>query len=442
MKEFLLHNWPWLVIAAVATYLGSEYWRYRRQQSHTQKTTQDVPSLLPDELVLMRMVNRLTARQVRIMNGSAVFFVLGILGALYMGLAGKHPDKGGMDLLVLTLTKLTEQPKLLLNIVMLAGVLIGIPRISMAIAEHERLILNRTGIRYQSPFRGLLSALNPGWQLSWSEIESVSLSSHLVRGRLIIKPYRGKRRVLIAHIWRRPEEFAALAQLPLFSRLREIRRQQTEPKAILELPLLRYLREVGAIAIDTPLHEELAFDLARNPVTRLLLVVLFGLIGYGLVDFIANTETYVATPPVLWFVLAGVLLTLGLGIWQRQHSVPTVNAWGLAVLFGVIFALAMYPALLRINQWTDSVGLQRVEYRHVTATRFHPVHENLPEITLPADAYWQSLPENELVAFSLRHGKLGFYQIDMAPEYAKMRQWYCRRRAKQDPVKLRYCDKL
>lgn len=443
MGIFILHNLPLVVTAAILVYVAYEYWRYRRYQHRAQVVEPVTVLSMPDKLVLVRRINQLTMRQVRIMYVMAFLFLLAMLILFYMVAAAKHPDRSVVELLILMWNGLIRQPKLLFDTLMVTAVLIGIPKINHAINQREHLILDRSGIFYQSPLRGRLSVLSPSWQMSWSEIDSVVLNNYLVRGRLIIKPIRGQQQVLIVPAWSRPEDIVALSQLPLFVRLHELRRQQQRDlQTLLATPLLRYFTDVARIKIDISEHIERDFDLGSHPITRLLVVVLFSLISYGLVDVILDTETYVTVPPILVFVLSGLVLAVGLGMWQLRHRVPTVNAWGLASLLGVVFALALYPGLLRLNQLTDSAGLQQIEYRHIMDNRFSPVRADLPEIIMPADAYWQSIPENHIVVFSLRRGKLDFYQIDMAPEYAKMRRWYCRHRAGQDQVKLRYCDKL
>ena len=89
---------------------------------------------------------------------------------------------------------------------------------------------------------------------------------------------------------------------------------------------------------------------------------------------------------------------------------------------------------------TDTTGLVQYEYRKVSDYGFKPMMDALPVIIMPDDEYWLSLAENTTISFYLRKGALDFYQIDMTPEYAKMRLWYCREYAKDNPEKLSKCD--
>ena len=56
-----------------------------------------------------------------------------------------------------------------------------------------------------------------------------------------------------------------------------------------------------------------------------------------------------------------------------------------------------------------------------------PVRAGLPVLTFPHERkYWASLESGSIHALLLRKGGGGFYQIDMAPIYAKTRAFYDR----------------
>ena len=204
-------------------------------------------------------------------------------------------------------------------------------------------------------------------------------------------------------------------------------------------PLLRFISETAGIEIQTKENTGLNFDLSKNTYTRTGVIVLLVLVAYLFTDLIINKESYLETPPVMIFVAAGILAAALFSFWFIKNTVPIGNALGLALLIGVITGAATYPALLRLNQLTDTVGLKQYHYIHVDGASFKPQDSSLPDIHLFEDKYWDSLPKDAEFIFNLRKGGLGFYQIDMAPIYKKTRLWYCLKKAKQDESKIQKC---
>lgn len=440
MHTFYIALGPLSLAAVFIGYLLYEFRRSRRYVEQARSVGVGTSIPLADELVLVRGQNHVSVRQTRIMQAFGLLLVLIMLGLEYIIVSVKHPDQSPWNLLALEWVRLVQHPGRTLQQLMLAIMMIAVPQLGLAINRYERLILNRDGIRYRSPFRGVLAAIKPDWELTWSEIKKISFNHYLVRGRLVIQPLQGKRRIVIVPAWWRPEDLESLWRLPLYTRLREIRRHRLDTKTLSQSPLLRYCRDIDGVTIDVNVHPELEFDLVKHPLTSAMVVALFVMIVYGGVDLLVDSERYVTFPPIGWFVLGGVGVTLVLGSWLRRQAVPVFNAWLLASLLGTAFGLDMYPGLLRINQLTNQTGLQAVSYRHVSAYRFAPLRQGLPEIVFTPNAYWRSVPANGVVKFMLRHGKLGFYQIDMAPIYTHMRHWDCLRRVGRQHDERAQCD--
>jgi hypothetical protein len=87
--------------------------------------------------------------------------------------------------------------------------------------------------------------------------------------------------------------------------------------------------------------------------------------------------------------------------------------------------LALYPGLLRLNEATDSEGLRDCEYRLTAYVVFSPVDSQLPVLEFDKDGqYWRQFALGTTHKFELRKGGLGFYQVNMAPVYAKLREYY------------------
>ncbi|HEY9050293.1 MAG TPA: hypothetical protein VIQ03_02035 [Gammaproteobacteria bacterium] len=441
MGEFLTYNWPFIFIGIALIYLGIEYIKYRLDKEDLSIDQKSRQQKLPQTLVLSRSGNKVKPKQLRLLITTMLIMAVVMVGVILSIMMDKTADGSLGGLMTILLEKFQEEPSRLFNLVLLPFVMVAIPIMTLAVITHERLVLTKQGIRYQSPFKGLFSYLNPGWQLAWAEIESISLGSNLVRGQLIIRPRHGKTRRLLAHVWRSSDSLDEQKFKSIFSRMEYERElQQYSLFALEQLPLLRYIQEVAGITIDTQAKGELDYDLSKNPHTRMLMFILFGLMAYAIIDFVANDEIYVQPPPMWWFVCGAILIVV-ISVWRlTNRSIPKSNIIGLSVMLGIMFGLALYPGLLRVNQLTDNAGLVEYEYRRVAAYEFRPVMNSLPVIIMTADEYWLSLDEDAEISFKLRKGALDFYQIDMAPEYAKMRQWYCRKYAKSDPVELQKCE--
>ena len=439
-KEFLLNYWPWLFIGIFGIFIAVEYRRYRQEKQALHQAGYNRPSI-PNELVLKRTAGQLSPQQMKIFLAALLFVSLALIGILLSIVIKDNPDQSYIGILEALGQKVIEKPTTLLNILMPLLFMIVYPIMQLAMVRNEQLVLTKEGICYHSLFKGLLSHLKPGWQLTWSEIESITFNSRLARGQVRIKPKRGNTQTLIAHTWQPHDEFPGKQRQSLFTRLQRERELQSDTVTALEqLPLLRYIQEIVGFTIDTHAKGDLDYDLSKNPHTRLLLIILFAVLAYAIVDTVANQETYIALPHIAWFITIGIVVTLASVHWLSDKQVPKSNIWGLSILFGLIVAISLYPALLRLNQLTDAEGLKEYTYRYVSPYRFEPVMDKLPVIDMPVDEYWLSIPLDEEVVFKLRRGAFDFYQIDMAPEYTKMRHWYCLQRAKDNPEKIKKCD--
>jgi len=208
------------------------------------------------------------------------------------------------------------------------------------------------------------------------------------------------------------------------------------------MPLLSYIENHSQFNIKLSPETGLNFDLTRNTHTFKIILLIGLLICYALVDVVANQETYIGGYPFVWIVSAGIISSFITGVWLIKRSVPKFTAWGLALMFGLISSATMYPALLRLNQLTDFQGLNDYEYRKTNINTFKSVTGLLPVVTMQTTEYWNSVNYNESVMFSIRTGGLGFYQLDMAPVYSKMRKWNCLEDANGDQQKELDCNEL
>jgi hypothetical protein len=270
----------------------------------------------------------------------------------------------------------------------------------------ERLILDDTGIRYQSPLPRALQALQPGWSISWSAVGKAYLRrTRLMRGplalELVLVPLaHGAERRLRPHQWVDPRTMdSPLVRL-----------------AAAHLPQLR---------ADAMRDENAGFALERHPRTLAIVALLFALLAYAITDYLVATETYAGPPPLGINLAAALVVAVLAWRWLLAGAVPPAENAGLALLLGCALAAALYPGLLRVNQLTDRGGLVSHLYELRADLSLRPVEHGLPVLRFSRYAdYWAHFPRGSLHEFELRRGGLGFYQVDMAPVNDAMRAWY------------------
>jgi hypothetical protein len=158
-------------------------------------------------------------------------------------------------------------------------------------------------------------------------------------------------------------------------------------------------------------------------------VVLFALIAYALVDFMVLEETYAGRAFSEFYVIAGVLTALTCAAWLRRGMVPLTESIMIGILLGGACGAALYPGLLRLNQVTDTAGLQTVEYQSTSAGTFAPLREGGHVLEFDDNAdYWAQFPAGATYRFQLRRGGLGFYQLNLAKIHKDMRRYFDEKR--------------
>lgn len=288
-------------------------------------------------------------------------------------------------------------------------------------AKHDRLYLSGEGIRYQSRFPWLVSS----WALRWDELRAVKLHTRLA-GRI-----RTQTAVLLfetaQHRYRvRPFDWLA-ADAPLS--LRALFRHRNHGDPLDALPLMRYLRERGVVLASAAGTNVANFALEHNRRAAATAVGIVAVLIYAFADLVANSETYLMSPPYWAFPVGGALAAALVFPWLRRGQVPYAVTTGLAAMLALVVGIAMFPFLLRINQLTDTHGLQSYAYTFTPPGGFAAVDAQMPDIELARfDTYWENLRPGTMRLFSIRRGGLGIYQIDLAPLYDEIREHNIRRR--------------
>jgi hypothetical protein len=297
--------------------------------------------------------------------------------------------------------------------------------------SHERLILTKSGIEYQSPLPSWAQRIRPGWSLRWEQIRSASLQkSVLGRGPqslALVLEGGEKPRKIIPFLWVDPRQYENESPLDEWRML--IRGGQAAIEAAIDnSPLMRYIDvAVSREKIDrSAFQEAAAFALEGHPRTRIAIGIFlfFGL--YALLDgFFIGNEVYADTPFYTVYILTGLLVALAVALWLSLGNVPLLESVILALLLGVSAGAAAYPGALRVNALTDSTGLQEYEYSLAADRTYRPAISGLPTLSFSHyPEYWAQFDIGSQYRFRLRKGGLGFYQLDMKPINVAMREFF------------------
>ncbi|HEW97489.1 MAG TPA: hypothetical protein ENF37_02435 [Beggiatoa sp.] len=168
------------------------------------------------------------------------------------------------------------------------------------------------------------------------------------------------------------------------------------------------------------------FALESNPHSLAAMVLLFTFIGYGLLDFLINQETYAQRALYEIYLGGGVVIAIVVMLWLLAAKLPKLESIMIGCFVGCAVGAALYPGLLRINQLTDTTCLQTYQYVLQKDYALKPLKdETLPTLFFKSDLdSWSHFELKSIHDIQLRKGGLAFYQINMAPIYADMRQYF------------------
>jgi hypothetical protein len=371
-------------------------------------------------LVLKRKQFTASKRERRIAGG-LLLALLVACGAAFYPLFEAVDWSRAPEKLVSGSAPLTE-----LAAVLLAG--IGQYWYSARAKKHERLFLDERGIRYHTALPGWLASLQPSWSHSWAQIASArvvipKLALHPNAVTVLIDAVTVQRK--LHGIWIPAEaEDAEATGMFLFSPQRAV--ADRIAREMDRSTLLQHMRRMG-VKVELREGPRTGFALERNRAALGAVVLIFALMTYTIADWMLNTETYAVKPPVILFSVAGALVVLACILTLAANEVPQAHAWAVSIVLGAVFAAALYPGLLRLNQLTDREGLKPERYRLAEYVLFKPLDSRLPEIGfLDYPDYWQQFPRGSEHEFLMRRGALDFFQVDMAPVHARMRAYYQR----------------
>jgi hypothetical protein len=290
------------------------------------------------------------------------------------------------------------------------------------VVRHERLTLDRGGIRYQSPLAGPFAGLQPSWSHSWAQIRSAEITLPWMANpnllSIVLDVVTAKRRIVGQWV---PLDGPPQDLIPL-----SLRRPGADEvlRRVHQSPLVEYMQRMG-VKVEVNAKARGGFVLESNRAALSVTVAVVALLLYAVADFAFNTESYAEKPQLQVFILGGIAVFVASAALLRLARVPGAESVGLGFLLGVAVGVASYPGALRLNQLTDRHGLQAHEYRMKEVAVWEPRDAALPTLRFSDFLeYWDQFKPGAQREFLLRRGALGFFQVEMAPVREEMKAYY------------------
>jgi len=356
-------------------------------------------------------------------------FTLVTVGTLLViaGLKFAESGLGWSDVLAKLAAKFTEQPiEGALHLLLLISLILQFVYMMLA-QSREQLVLTSDGIEYLSPLPAWLQGLRPSWSMRWEQVRSAVLAkSPLVNTpqtvTLVLDASTGPRK-LVPYMWVNPDNYKTV------SSLKDLRKAARLGLVSLDsCPLLQYLdSNVPRLSVNREaVGGARPFALESHSHTRVIVFgfFLFGL--YALIDgLFINKEVYIEPAFITEYIVVGVTVAFVAGIWQQRGGAPLAESMVLALLLGTAVSAAAYPGALRINALTDEEGLRAYTYVRQPNGSFVAVQPGLPNLNFDDyQEYWARYKAGSEYSFYLRKGGLRFWQLDMAPVYSSMRDYF------------------
>lgn len=335
-----------------------------------------------------------------------------VVGHLFMGisLSAWLLTKSGTDW-----QTFLEQPDRLIPLAMMFLAILASVVVSRE-KHASRVIIDDNGIEYISPLRGVFQRLNPGWRLTWAQIESISVpdkTSTAMSARISVRAAGKTWHLNTLGHWHTVGDTVLPEPQTRRSPFRLISMQKAQRERMQASAIYRALVAAG-VPLDAPesRKEFAGNDIMRTSGSRVLVIGTFIFLMYAVIDGMVHTEAYFALP---WdeMGLTGIIaLTIGLLIAQRQ-PLNIAEKILIPVLFGAAAAFAAWPGLTRINALGGE--LHAVEFEQQADYRLVPSEPGVPELHLEKYAYYRNtFPAGTVHTIRVRLGALGLWTWDAA----------------------------
>jgi hypothetical protein len=393
-----------------------------------------MPANFPERLELRQRAYLWSKTQLRVTIGSGVLMLIGLAVLVVFFATMALRKYGDVELLLdAFLRAVTRNPVDNLSKISIL-VLVTVHLIYARRASRlERLILSANGIEYRSPLPAALQFLRPSWSRQWSQIRAAVLQNMpLVQGPqgIVLMLDSGMRTVRV-YPWRwvDPQDYLPISPLREMRWLRRLTAAEAAAQ-IDESPVMQYVTAaLPHLAIKRGAVVAGQFALEKNKRSLGIVVLFFPLVIYAFADGVMlGEETYANEVPMQLFVIAGTGAAVAAALWMLGGKVPLAESLIISVLFGGALGAATYPGALRLNALTDTEGLRTYEYVLRPNLTLSPAESGPPELSFPQYAdYWQQFKPGSKHEFELRHGGLGFFQLNFEPVRLAMREYYRKR---------------
>ena len=440
MNDFIFYSWPILLLVVSVFFIIYDFMVYLEDKKSNTKAISK--SIFNEGVILSRMGGQKFSLHIKVFFVSLALVFVVFFATVIAGNINELMKEGDIDVLAAIKLLIFDGDYTVIENFVLAVLFIVVSVVSYMSSKNERVILTKNEIKYCPVFKNkLFQRFNPSWSIRWSDVKTVYQGKLKAKNEIVIETKEGESHTLQLNAWKELGKDNDHAINSLIGRFKYQNKLIKDADfAFKENVLSRYIINVVGLDIEKTPDTNLNFDLTSNKHSLATLVVIFAFILYALISFMVTREVYISEVPYVWFAVIGLVIAIGCGVALAKTDVPLTNAWGMALLLGIVVSVAMYPAMININQLTDSKGLIEYEYQRVDKTVFESVDLSLPRVVVNEDEYWESIPLNKTVVFMIRKGGLDLYQVDMEPEYKKMRLWYCLKRAGDDVNKISDCN--
>lgn len=164
----------------------------------------------------------------------------------------------------------------------------------------------------------------------------------------------------------------------------------------------------------------------KSPATIAIAVLFFGFVMYFILEsYYLATEYYAGMPPYSLIVMIGLVAAVGVFFALRKIEPTRGDTLTYALLIGLGFLFFLYPFITRLNIWFDDGSLEARAYVLNSEYVWIAKDTETPDLDLyiQRSVWWQQFEPGDEYAFNLRHGGLGFWQINMTKIYDDQRQW-------------------
>ena len=288
-----------------------------------------------------------------------------------------------------------------------------------------RIEIRESGVAFRSELPEMLQSFQPDWDYTWGQIQDAKLVRPMLTNPMMLQltfTAGGRKLALVPWQWIDADDETSLAETLGAAR----KRKDELERLVRQSPIIKAFEQREKLNPTAPVSPPApAEGINASKTAQAVAVVFVALVLYFIFDiYFGFGEYYAGMTP--WHMFAAVAVC-GLGLAAALlHAAGHLSSQGklMAMLFGVGAGLASYPFLLRVNAWTDPIGLRDYNYT-LAESETWIAEEDVPDLVFDIGSdYWIQFEPGDSKSFQLRRGGLDFYQVNMRPIYAEQREFY------------------